>query len=146
MRKNNWIFIGLLVLGIVLMTGCSSTQSQIVEIPADNFNFLIGVWEITVDGLPYPMEISKDGKVTVKSNIGGYKIADGPIRLVGNQLVDNSSPVCEARYDVTVRYDPGAQMAGLHFELVGEDCWADRVESLDGKTLYPWVGLTATGS
>ena len=138
--KKIWIFVGLVIFGTLLMTGCSSSRT--VEIPADNFNFLIGVWEIRVNGTPYQMEIAKDSTVTVKGN-GLYKIASGPVRLEGNQLVDNSSVACEARYNVTIRQEPDAEMAGLHFELVGEDCYADRVESLDGKTLYPY---TFTGS
>lgn len=138
MMKKIWIFVGLVIFGTLLMTGCRSAQSQPVEIPADNFNFLIGVWEIRVNGTPYQMEIAKDSTVTVKGN-GLYKIASGPVRLEGNQLVDNSSVACEARYNVTIRQEPDAEMAGLHFELVGEDCYADRVESLDGKTLYPFT-------
>ena len=80
MKKRIWIFVGLMIFGTLLMTGCSSSRT--VEIPADNFNSLIGVWEINVDGIPYQMEITKDSTVTVKGN-GLYKIASGPVRLEG---------------------------------------------------------------
>ena len=137
MKKGIWIFVGLMIFGTLLMTGCGSSRT--VEIPADNFNFLTGVWEIYVDGRMYTMEISKHHSLTVRD--GGDLAAGGPVSLEGNQLVDNSLDACEARYDVTIRYEPDADMTGLHFELVGEDCEPDRIDALDGKTIFPYPSI-----
>ena len=139
MAKKNWSLVVLVILSTVLLVSCGSTDTeepQPIEIPASNYNFLLGSWEVWI-GEPLILMFEPDGTVRIQDP-GGYTIVSGPIRLEGNQLVDMSVSDCEARYDVTIRLEPNAEVPGLHFELVGEDCRADRVEGLAGKTLYPY--------
>ena len=132
-----WLFAGLVLFSTTLIVGCGSAkiaEPQPIEIPASNYNFLIGVWDVSIDNVVYRLEFTKESRLILSKE---HHILNGPIRMEGNQLVDMSFSECEARYNVTVRLEPDAEMPGLHFELVGEDCSENRVKALDGKTIYP---------
>ena len=136
-----WMLVGIILITGLLAAGCGSAAAEtqkLIEIPASNINFLIGVWEIEIDNTNYRMELTTDGKMLVGTRAAPTAFVNGPFRLEGSRLVDTSMPSCDALYDLTVRLEPGAQMPGLHFKLVGEDCEASRVKGLDGKTLYPY--------
>ena len=131
----------ILAIFALLIVGCSTAAAkeaeEAIEIPASNINFLIGVWEVDIDQEKWRLEMTDDGILMVGREGFHAMGAKGPYTLEGNRLY-NEHPSCNAAYDVTVRLEPGAEMPGLHFEAVGEDCLGPRVQALDGKTLYPW--------
>ncbi len=110
------------------------------EVPISSLEDVIGIWRFRFAGEEYLMEFQADGffRVGWEGNPTGvaqakYTVEEG---LLSFMAVGGGS--AEATYEVYVTKQDG-KPALLRFVLVGEDPDADRKESLDGKTLKPYV-------
>jgi ketosteroid isomerase-like protein len=109
------------------------------EAPISSIEDVIGIWGIRWQGDPYRMEFKADGFFWVGWEGNRTALGQSKYAVEGNQLhflaQDGS---VNARYEVYVTKQDGKPVL-LRFVLVGEDADANRKESLDGKTLKPYV-------
>jgi len=117
-------------------------SSQTTEAPINSINDLVGTWRIHGEGWAWFNEYSADGfnYVGPRGCAPDDCVDRVQFTVEGNQihmLSSESHPDCgDARYDVFV-IKQGEIPVGLRYQLVGSDCYAERVQALDGKIVYP---------
>ncbi len=125
-------------------TQMNKTPARLDEAPISSIDDVVGVWSIQITGWNWLMQLKADGTMLVgpRGCTGEDCIDQGTFTIEGKQLVFQSStyrPSCgKGRFDGFVSKQDG-KPARLRFVTVGEDCYAERQESLKGKTLYPAV-------
>lgn len=114
------------------------SQMNAIESPAMSIDDVVGVWGITVDNLHYSLEFTVDGVVILGLG-NNYEEAD-TFSVQDGQFTSPSTDnfPCDVMYNVFATRDANGSVLNLRFELVGEDCSLNRVEALDGNTIYPY--------
>lgn len=116
------------------------------EMPLTSLDELLGTWQLTgtehASVLPAPFQTTFNADGTFVGQIVGrtepedtatYTFTDGLIEY----LTSVRNPECAQANYQPLALEFGETVVGMHFVLVGEDCYPDRVELSEGHTYIP---------
>lgn len=119
------------------VTWNTQMMAEPVEQPITSIDDVLGIWNVSIAGETYQMELTPDGLLTVLtprrvdcSTRSSFSVAGGEIQFAASGALQSVG------YRVFVMMENG-KPASLRFVLDGVDACTARKEMLDGQTLLP---------